>query len=197
VRRKVLPGLLTALALVTAGCAGDAPEADVHAADEGAGVLMQVDDPLARASLKEVATASDVIVVGAIGSEQDGITFGSGAGALNYSELIVDVERVVKGDAPNGSVKVLLIRELADGRPVDVEGRPTPTGAQSIWLLKRVDAQFERPDTYVLTSLAGVLPSENGRIADEGASDTPAVQEAVALGTLTRVADYLAKATDY
>jgi hypothetical protein len=195
VRRKLLPGLLTALALVTAGCAGDAPDSDGHEAQEGAGVLMQVDDPLARASLKEVAAASDVIVVGAVRSEQDGITFGSGAGALNYSELVIDVERVVKGNAPNGSVKVLLIKELADGRRVDVEGRPRPTGAQSIWLLKTVDAQFERPDTYVLTSLAGVLPSENGRIADEGASDTPAVQEAVTLGTLTSVADYLAKAT--
>lgn len=187
--RDFLTGFLAlASTIAFAGCG----ETQNRIALSSPPVQVQVDDPLALAPLKQVAAESHLVLVGTVLSRETGIEFGSGPGTLTYTSFTIRPSRAVKGDPPE-TVRVLMNTHAEDGRTLEIEGRPTPPReGEAVWLLTAIDPQFKRPGDYVLTSLAGVLPASNGRI-DLGDRDieTPAVREAVQLGTVQAVADYL------
>ena len=173
------------------------PTVLMNAPDEGRQTpILVADDPMASSALKEVGFASDLILIGTAASNSpDTVTFGSGAGALQYTRLEVVPERIVKGQESSEAVVVLMLTRAADGGPLIVEGRPDLTDKPSVWLLRGVPPEFGRPaNEYVLTSIGGIVPGSERRRVAHANVQTSAYREAAALQTIDRVAEYLAEA---
>lgn len=109
------------------------------------------------ASLDELLAASDVVVRGRVTDAERGRWFGDGSdGARIQSRLVtLDVEDVLKGDAPaDGS---LLLEEegwLEDGSPLVVDGAsPSAKGDEGIWFL--VDPGDDTTDALITVNAQG------------------------------------------
>ncbi len=153
-------------------------------------LLMIADDPMAHASLGEVAAASDLVIRGSITGTREGIRFGDGPGTLTYTEFTVEPTKVLSGDGTD-AIRVLMITKSPDGQRIELLGRPDLVGPDALWMLRAVDPYFQMDEAYVLTSLGGVIPIDDGEVVVEAEIDTPAVREAAEFSHAGRLTEYL------
>lgn len=153
-------------------------------------VVMIADDPLAgTASLTDIASASDLVLVGRATSIETGVQLGGGLPP--YTLVTLEQQEVIRGEAPK-VVKVMMQTETDTGRPLVVEGRPEFTDEASLWMLTSVDPSFDRPEgEYVLTSTSGLIPGKDGQVLLPEDDLTPSQDEAQDLGTIAKVADQI------
>lgn len=158
------------LLVATAACSEQSGgSADSHSQP----VLMRVDDPLGSASLSDLVNESDVVLSGTVVDKGTPVEISR----MDYTPVTVQTSDAIKGNAAD---KVVVLMALTDdkGRELAMEGRPSLTDDESVWLLRRVDSTFDAHGDYVLTSVAGVIPGTDDKIT---ASDTsaPAIKEAL------------------
>lgn len=122
---------------------------------------IDVDDPLATATLKQIAHASDLVVVGTLDAIGEPISIASDK-TLGYSLLDISVAQAVRGNAPS-SLQVSMLTTIGDDS-VTIPGRCEPIkGEPSLWMLQRMDPRFGL-DAYVLSSVAGCVATNAGRV---------------------------------
>lgn len=189
-----------ALASAAAGCgtsptvadAGQRPHGDDHDhaahADAHADLAAaNVDDPYFEASLDELTTLSDLVLVGRVTRVEDGVRIGTDP-ATSYTVVTVEVGQLLKAMSRSGAsvkqVKVALLSRIG-GSPFVIKGRPIPkVGDRALYLLKKIAPEFNL-DGYVLTNIGSLLPVTGTVI--ESSSEAVAAQEAGLLGQLNKV----------
>jgi hypothetical protein len=180
--RAVGPAVAVVIAVV-AGIAltqGDDATDASSTTTEPAPVAVSSDAPRV-ATLEELATQADAIVRGTVTRTARGRVFGDPESdtAIESRLVTLEVDRVLRGDAPTDD---LLIEEegwTQDGAPLVVDGAaPTQTGDEGIWFLTKVEGP-EGP-AYVTVSAQGRYLVDGGGL--EGATgDDPLIAELSAL----------------
>jgi len=136
-----------------------------------------------RASLAELASASDVVVRATVVATERGRSFGDPGGAASIESRFVtlDVTEVLRGSMPAGTT--LLVEEegwSADGAPLIVDGlQPSAVDDDGIWFL--VDVGDDDLPTFVVASAQGRY-LVHGDALTGAAGDDPLVAELSALG---------------
>jgi hypothetical protein len=137
-----------------------------------------------RASLAELATASDLVVRAQVVATDRGRVFGDpGSDAAIESRVVtLTIRRVLRGIGTSPDATLLVEEEgwTADGAPLVVDGAPpSEVGDDAIWFLTEVGAEEEQ--RYVVVSAEGryVVDASGLRGA---VGDDPLVAELAALG---------------
>ncbi len=159
----LVPLVLVVVAAVGAVVLTRDPKQDPPAASTTTAPLLDpvaVDsDAPAYASLDELIAASDLIVRGRVTDTERGRWFGDGTSSARIQSRLVtlDVEEVLRGDAPDGELGTVLVEEegwTADGAPLVVDGAaPSATGDEGIWFL--VDPGDDTTDSLILVNAQG------------------------------------------
>jgi hypothetical protein len=146
-----------------------------------------------RATLAELAAASDLVVRAEVVATDRGRLFGdAGANAIESRVVTLSVTRVLRGAAAPGSGTVLVEEEgwTADGAPLIVDGLgPSEVSDDAVWFLTRVGSEEEL--RYVVVSAEGRYRVDGDRLRG-AAGDDPLVAELAALGPAALEAAVLA-----
>lgn len=138
-------------------------------------VTSEVDGPYEDSTLSETAEVSDLVVSGTV-------TQACAGNLLSTDDSLEYTIFTVQPDDEGASPLEIAYPTQVDGNPFVVEGQALPTiGAEGIWFLTDVPAQFDFTG-YVLTSSAsGIIFDDAGRVVNKGAK--PIVKRAKALGS--------------
>jgi hypothetical protein len=141
-------------------------------------------DAPSYASLDELLAASDVVVRARVTDTERGRWFGDGSQSARIQSRLVtlQVEDVLKGDAPAGAAGSLLVEEegwLEDGSPLVVDGAsPSAEGDDGIWFL--VDPGDDTTDALITVNAQGRYLVDGTHLSG-AAGDDPLVAELSAL----------------
>jgi hypothetical protein len=154
-----------------------AQERDVTVAGPEA-VEVEATSQYSFASVGAMAASSDVVIVGTVVSVADGRVLGDPGGAAVRTQLaVVEVERTLVG--PDlASVVVEEEAELADGRPITVNGvAPAGVGDRALWFLQAVPGDSR---TFIVINSQGRFTDADGHVA-AGDVDDPLVAALVGI----------------
>lgn len=157
---------------------------------DGTEANTDVDDTLHGAGLKQLATASDLVVRGRIAKAQPGVLIAKGDPTAKYTVYTVQVRDTVRG-VKDKQVEVALLTEIGGGK-VAVEDRPNPAvGDDVIWLLTKIAPEFDHKG-YVLTNQSGLLlVKADGSVVSGLEGSSPVAKEAKALRTADQILQHL------
>ncbi|GAA1713916.1 hypothetical protein ACFTSF_36395 [Kribbella sp. NPDC056951] len=193
---------LGALALSAAlvGCGSDATPAaadhdhathqhndrSLYQHTDGTEANTDTDDNLAGADLKQLATASDLVVRGKITKAKKDVLLAKGDPTAKYTVFTTQVTDHVRGVQAK-EVDFALLTEIS-GSPIVVEQRQTPrVGSDVILVLTKIAPEFNH-DGYVLTNQSGLLVvNKNGTVASGLEDSSPVSKQTESLRTAEQV----------